>query len=77
MISGKSRMRCSHCQSELKRGTATFTDSRNGYVIVLQDIPAWVCTQCGEPMFDPDAVTGIQDVLQAVDERVEKLRAVA
>ena len=70
-------MKCSHCQSELKRGTATFTDSRNGYVIVLQDIPAWVCTQCGEPLFDPDAVSGIQDVLRAVDERVEKLRAVA
>ena len=70
-------MRCSHCQSELKRGTATFTDSRNGYVIVLQDIPAWVCTQCGEPLFDPDAVSGIQDVLRALDERVEKFRAVA
>ena len=22
-------MKCLHCQSELKRGTATFTDSRN------------------------------------------------
>ena len=69
-------MRCSHCQSELKRGTATFTDSRNGYVIVLQDIPAWVCTQCGEPLFDADAVSGIQDVLRVVDKRVKKLRAV-
>lgn len=64
-------MKCLHCQSELKRGTATFTDSRNGYVIVLQDIPAWICTQCGESLFEPDAVSGIQDVLQAVDERVE------
>ena len=71
-------MKCLHCRSELKRGTATFTDSRhNGYVIALQDIPAWVCTQCGEPMFDTDAVSGIQDLLQAVDERIEKLRDVA
>ena len=70
-------MRCLHCQSELKRGTSTFTESRNSYVIALQDIPAWVCTQCGEPMFDTDAVFGIQDVLQVVDERVAKLRAVA
>ena len=69
-------MKCLHCQSELKRGTATFTDSRNGYVIELQDIPAWVYTQCGEPLFDADAVSGIQDVLRAVDERVEKLRSV-
>ena len=70
-------MKCLHCQSELKRGTATFTDSRNGYVIVLQDIPAWVCTQCGESLFDVYAVSSIQDVLRAVDERVEKLRDVA
>ena len=70
-------MKCVHCQSELKRDTATFTDSRNGYVIVLQDIPAWVCKQCGEPLFALDAVSGIQDVLRAVDEHVEKLRDVA
>jgi YgiT-type zinc finger domain-containing protein len=70
-------MKCFHCQAELKRGTATFSDSRKGYVIVLQDIPAWVCPQCGEPLFDADAVRGIQDVLKAVDERVEKLRLAA
>ena len=70
-------MKCLHCKSELKRGTATFTDSRNGYVIMLQDIPAWVYAQCGEPLFDADAVSGIQDVLRAVDERVEKSRNVA
>ena len=70
-------MQCLHCQSELKRGTSTFTDSRNGYVIVLQNISAWICTQCGESMFDADIVSGIQDVLQAVDERVAKLCDVA
>ena len=70
-------MKCLHCQSELKRGAATFTDSRNGYVFMLQDSPAWVYTQCGEPLFDADAVSGIQDVLRAVDERVKKLRNVA
>ena len=69
-------MKCLHCQSELKRGAATFTESRNGYIVVLQDIPAGVCIQCGESLFDPDAMSGIQDVLRAVDERVEKLRDV-
>lgn len=70
-------MKCFHCQSDLKRGTATFTDSRKGYVIVLQDIPAWVCTQCGEPLFDAAAVRGIQDVLHSLDEGVERLRHAA
>ena len=70
-------MRCLHCQSELKRDKTIFTESRNGYVIMLQDILAWVCKQCGESMFDSDTVSGIQDVLQAIDERVSKLRGVA
>ena len=70
-------MKCFHCQAELKRDTATFTDSRNDYVIVLQDIPAWVCPQCGEPLFDAEAVHGIQDVLRALDEGVKKLRNAA
>lgn len=67
-------MKCIHCKGELKKGTSNFTDSRNGYVIVLEDIPAWVCAQCGEAMFEADAVNGIQEVLKAVDERVEQLR---
>ena len=70
-------MKCPHCQAELKRGTATFTENRNSYVLILEDIPAWICVQCGEPLFDSDVVRGIQDVLHAIDERVTNLRKVA
>lgn len=70
-------MRCFHCQAELHRGTATFTDSRKGYVLVLQDVPAWVCPQCGEPLFEEAAVAGIQAVLQTLDEQVQKLHHAA
>lgn len=70
-------MKCFHCQAELQRGMATFTDSRKGYVIVLQDLPAWVCPQCGEPLFEEPAVEGIQTVLRALDEQVEKLHQAA
>ena len=70
-------VRCFHCQAELHRGTATFTDSRKGYVLVLQDVPAWVCPQCGEPLFEEAAVEGIQTVLQTLDEQVQKLHQAA
>jgi YgiT-type zinc finger domain-containing protein len=70
-------MRCFHCQAELHRGTATFTDSRKSYVLVLQDVPAWVCPQCGEPLFEEAAVEGIQTVLQTLDEQVQKLHRAA
>jgi YgiT-type zinc finger domain-containing protein len=70
-------MRCFHCQAELHRGTATFTDSRKSYVLVLQDVPAWICPQCGEPLFEESAVEGIQTVLQTLDEQVRKLHRAA
>ncbi len=70
-------MKCPHCQAELKHGNAQYTDSRKGYIIILEDVPAWICPQCDEPLFDSEAVHGIQDVLKAVDERVIKLRKVA
>ena len=70
-------MKCLHCEGTLQRGTATFTDSRNGYTVVLQDVPAWVCSQCGEPLFDREAVNGIQSHLKGLDENLEKIRRAA
>jgi YgiT-type zinc finger domain-containing protein len=70
-------MKCVHCQGELQRGLATFTDSRNGYVLVLNDLPAWVCQQCGEPLYEAVTVDGIQQALRALDEQMTRLRPAA
>ena len=68
-------MKCLHCRGDLVKGIATFTDSRNGYVVVLHDVPAWICDQCGEPLFDATAVSNIQDIFKAVNDR--RLKATA
>ena len=70
-------MRCLQCKGDLERGTTTYTDTRNGYVIVLNEVPAWVCRQCGEALLDAEAVRGIQEVLSTLDAGVNKLRHVA
>jgi len=70
-------MRCPQCNGELEPGSTTFTDTRNAYVIVLNDVPALVCRQCGEALLEADAVRAIQDVLKTLDEGVSKLRRVA
>ena len=33
----------------------------------------WVCEQCGEPLFDEETVDAIQEMLRAVDARVDRL----
>jgi len=46
--------------------SAPFSADRNGYHITLASIPAWVCTQCGEAMFEENEVNHIQLALQQV-----------
>ncbi len=60
-------MKCLHCQGELQRSKATYTVNRRGYHIILDNVPAWVCSQCGEPLFDEKQVNAIQQIIRKMD----------
>ena len=66
-------MKCIHCQGEMKRGTAPFQINRSGYHLVLDAVPAWVCSQCGEAYFEEQQVDEIQGVISVVDEKARTL----
>ena len=66
-------MRCIHCQARLKKGTAPFHVDRNGYHLLFDEVPAWVCEQCGESYFEDSEVTSIQDAIRSLDEQASKL----
>ncbi|NQT50663.1 YgiT-type zinc finger protein [bacterium] len=70
-------MNCIHCQGEMVRRPAPFQIVRKGYHLTLDEVPAWVCTQCGEAYFEAREVEQIQDVLREVDHRAEKLAHVS
>ena len=40
---------------------------RNGYHVSWDAIPAWVCSQCGEPFFESREVELIQKALNELD----------
>ena len=60
-------MECMYCRGKLVRTTAPFSVTRNGYHISWDAIPAWVCSQCGEPLFDAQEVDFIQRTLESLD----------
>ncbi|MDQ3918413.1 MAG: YgiT-type zinc finger protein [Acidobacteriota bacterium] len=62
-----------YCQGRLERGAAPFHVDRKGYHLLLDRIPALVCSQCGEVYFEEAEVDSIQAVIRAVDEQIEKL----
>jgi YgiT-type zinc finger domain-containing protein len=68
-------MECLHCRGTLRRQRVCYTGTRKGYHLIVDDVPAWVCDQCGEPLFDEQTVDAIQRMLQEVDRGVERIAA--
>lgn len=60
-------MECLHCKGKMEKGVAPFSTNRNGYHISWDAVPAWVCTQCGEPYFEAEQINHIQSALSQVD----------
>ncbi len=66
-------MKCIQCKGNMERKTAPFHVDRKGYHLVLDAIPAWVCSQCGEVYFEEMEVESIQNVARALDTQTSKL----
>ncbi|HEY5564522.1 MAG TPA: YgiT-type zinc finger protein [Rhodothermia bacterium] len=66
-------MECLHCKGRLVKGTAPFAIDRGGYHLHWDAVPAWVCTQCGEPLFEGREVDVIQETIKALDKENERL----
>ena len=66
-------MNCINCKGKMERGIAPFHIDRKGYHLLLDAIPAWVCSQCGENYFEESEVETIQEILKVIDKRTEEL----
>jgi YgiT-type zinc finger domain-containing protein len=65
-------MECLYCKGELVRKRISYAATRKGYHLIIDEVPAWVCAQCGEPLFDEETVDAIQEVLRGVDTRLKE-----
>ena len=70
-------MTCMHCQGTTVKATAPFHADRNGYHLLIDTVPAWVCGQCGEPFFEEREVRGIQLLLTGLDKQALRLASAA
>ncbi|MDE3001182.1 MAG: YgiT-type zinc finger protein [Gemmatimonadota bacterium] len=63
-------MNCIHCRGKMQRSITPFHVDRNGYHLVLDTVPAWVCDQCGEAYFEEREVTAIQAAITGLEKRL-------
>jgi YgiT-type zinc finger domain-containing protein len=66
-------MTCIHCKGKLRKGKAPFHVDRKGYHLLFDSVPAWICTQCGEPLFEESALDAIQRAIRSLDKQTDKL----
>ena len=70
-------MKCMYCQGEMARGNAPFHIDCKDDHISLENLPAWVCSQCGEVYFEETEVNAVQGIIRAVDGQTGKLARTA
>ena len=66
-------MECIHCRGRMNRSSAPFHINRKGYHLAINEVPAWICCQCGEPYFEEREVDAIQGAIRALDELTRQL----
>ena len=66
-------MKCPHCKSELKQGTNVLTFQLNSnQIVVVKDVPALVCEQCGDESLDLETSKIVEkQVQQAVADGIQ------
>ena len=56
----------------MRRGTTPFHIDRKGCHLILDEVPAWVCEQCGESYFEEKEVDAIQALIVSIEKQTNQ-----
>lgn len=70
-------MECPFCEGPLRAGKTSYTVTRNGYHLIIDDVPAFICEQCGKPLFTEEAVQLVQQMIRDLDAHRHDLDQIA
>lgn len=70
-------MKCLLCNGEMERSTVSYTVDRKGSHLFIEDIPAYVCSQCGERYFEEKEAEAIQNMIKALEEKLQDVLVAA
>ena len=58
------------------KGKTNYAFSKHGYHLLVDEVPAWICQQCGEVYFEEEEVDAIQDLIKTLDSKIVKVNLV-
>ena len=57
----------------MEKGTAPLHIDRKGCHLTLDNVPAWICSQCGEAYFEESEVAAVQELITVIDQKSQSL----
>ena len=67
-------MKCLYCRGQLVQKQVSYAANRKGYHLIIDDVPAWVCEQCGEVTFSRETT---EKICRMVHSEAEPIRTVS
>ena len=59
-------MSCFYCKGEMEQGTAKFILDLGHCVVIVKNVPARICRQCGEKVFDDDTMERLEQIVDSI-----------
>lgn len=59
----------------MRKGLALLHIDRKGCYLTIDDVPAWIFSQCDEPYFEEAEVTAVQEPIAVIDQKSQLLVA--
>ena len=59
-------MTCFMCKGSVRDGFSTFTTYIDGCVVVIKNVPSFVCDQCGETSYNDDVAKRLEQIVKNI-----------
>lgn len=69
--------RCPRCGGRKEPGKATYTVDFGSSIVVIRDVPAMVCAQCGEEWIAADTAGRLESLTREAKQRGEQVAIIA
>jgi YgiT-type zinc finger domain-containing protein len=63
-MSSSLKTKCAACGGKRKSGKTTFTAEFGSGIVVVRDVPATVCSQCGEDWIADDVAERLENIVK-------------
>jgi YgiT-type zinc finger domain-containing protein len=57
-------MKCGICKAEMEEGTVTYTEDIDQNVVVVRNVPAYVCTECGNKWYSGTVASQLEKIVE-------------